>query len=139
MVKQTDTTAWETRVRQNTIHLATWTGIWLLTTALAAFGPILLWNEAVIPSLLAILLNLATGIGMIMTNKRYLQGLDELQQRMILEAMALSLGIGLIAGIAYSMLDIANLISFDAEISHLILVMGLSYVLGYVYASRRYQ
>ena len=50
---------------------------------------------------------------MIVANKNHLRGLDEMQQKIQLEAMALALGVGLVAGLGYSTLSITNLITFD--------------------------
>jgi hypothetical protein len=54
-------------------------------------------------------------------------------------AMALSLGVGLITGLGYSNLDIANVIAFDAEISHLVILMGLTYAAGTFFGIRKYR
>jgi hypothetical protein len=59
-----------------------------------------------------------------------------MHQKIQLEAMGLTLGVVLVAGMAYANLDVANLIGFDAEISHVVLLMGLTY-LGAVAALTR--
>ena len=133
-VKRAD--GWEAGVKRNTIVLGYWTGAWVATMALAALGPTHLWDGNRALSLLAILVNLAIGVGVIAANRRHLMGLDELQQRIQLEAMALSLGVGLVAGLAYSNLDLANLIAGDAEISNLVVLMALTYA-GAIFAGQR--
>lgn len=127
------------QTKENTVRLAIWTGAWLITTALASFGPKLIWDFNNLISVSAILLNILVGAGMIWANKRFLQDLDELQQKIQLEAMALALGIGLILGLGYSLLDIAQVISFDAEISHLIIVMSITYLIGMKSGQVRYR
>jgi predicted membrane channel-forming protein YqfA (hemolysin III family) len=122
-----------------TLRLGYWTATWLISTALASFGPKLIWNFDNTFSILAVVLNVIIGFGMIIANKNHLRSLDELQQKIQLEAMALSLGTGLIGGIAYSMLDIANVISFDAEISHLVILVGLTYMGGVIVGQVRYR
>ena len=97
------------------------------------------WKDSPWLTLAGILLNLAVGVGMIMANRRHLKGLDEMQQKIQLEAMALSLGVGLIGGLAYSNLDVTNLIAFDAEISHLVILMALTYMVGIAVGVRRYR
>jgi len=129
-------TDWEARTIRNTARLGVWTGAWLLTMAVATFGPILLWPSNKWLTVLVVVVNLAVGLGMIAANKRHLQGLDELQQKIQLEAIALALGIGLVFGLGYSTLDVTNVIDFDAEISHLVILMGLTYGAG-VFAGRR--
>ncbi len=136
---KTDSNSWAAKTTRNTVHLAFWTAAWLLTMALASFGPIFIWQSNETLTLVAILFNMAIGFGMILANKRHLKGLDEMHQKIQLEAMALSLGVGLIVGLSYSNLDVTNLISFDAEISHLVVLMGLTYLGGVIAGVRKYR
>ena len=130
---------WNQENKNNTKNLAVWTGAWLVTLAIATFGSLLIWPESQILKTTTLLLNLLVGIGVIFANKRHLRGLDELQQKIHLDAMAMSLGVGLIAGCSYSTMDVVNLISFDAEISHLVMLIGLTYLVGVILGTRRYQ
>jgi hypothetical protein len=135
----TDSSDWVAQGRKNTLRLGYWTGAWLVTMAVAAFGPLLMWQANQLLTALAIFLNIGIGFGMILANKNSLKGLDELQQKIQLEAMALSLGVGLVIGLGYSTMDTSNLISFDAEISHLVILMGLTYGAGIFVGRRKYQ
>ncbi|GAB2765307.1 hypothetical protein [Salinimicrobium soli] len=137
MKKQRPNLSVETR--QNTRILFYWTMGWVLSLALVSFGPTLIWGEKPTINLLGILLNLAIGIGMIFANIRHLNGLDELQRKIQLEAMAVALGVAVVAGISYSMLDVLNLITFDAEISHLVILVGLTYLVTTLIGNSRYQ
>ena len=130
---------WAARSKVNTVRLRNWTGAWLVTLAIATFGPLFVWQASQLLTALAVVLNLGTGLGMILANKHHLQGLDEMQQKIQLEAMALSLGVGLVVGLAYSTMDVAKLIPFDAEISHLVILVGLTYGAGVFAGRRRYQ
>ena len=132
-----DAVSLQGRTRRNTIRLAWWTGAWLVTMATAVFGPLFAWESKVI-SLGAILVNVAAGIGMIVANKQHLDGLDELQRKIQLEAMAIALGVGLVAGLAYSTLDVANVIAGDAEISFLVILISLTYIGGVLIGRRKY-
>jgi len=136
---KTNPNDWAANSARNTVRLGYWTAAWVLTMALANFGPRFIWefNESL--TIVAILINLVIGAGMIWANKRHLQGLDEMHQKIQLEAMALSLGVGLIVGLAYSNLDVTNIISVDAEISHLVILMGLTYLFGIFNGLRKYR
>ena len=136
---KTDSNDWACQGRKNTLLLGYWTGAWLVTMALATFGSQLLWQSNQLLTALAILLNVGVGFGMILANKNSLRGLDELQQKIQLEAMAVSLGVGLVVGLGYSVMDTSNLISFDAEISHLVILMGLTYSAGIFVGIRKYR
>ncbi|MBT5324584.1 MAG: hypothetical protein HOL51_00545 [Gemmatimonadetes bacterium] len=126
-------------MNRNTLRLGYCTGAWLVTTALATFGPQFIWHDNTLLTASAILINLAIGLATILANKHHLQSLDEMQQKIQLEAMALSLGVGFVCGLSYSLLDQSNLMAADAEISHLILLMGLTYLAGTVIGNRRYR
>ena len=130
---------WAANNAKNTLILGYWTGAWVLTQALTVFGPQYIWQSNKLLTSLALLINLAMGAGMIMANKRYLNGLDELQRKIQTEAMALCLGVGLVAGLGYSTLDVTNLIPMDAEISNLIILMCLTYLAGILLGRRKYQ
>lgn len=130
--------AWEARTVQDTKRLAVWTAGWVLTMAVANFGPHFLWSGSAL-TVLAILVNVLVGGGMIMANVRHLKGLDEMQQRIQLDAMGMSLGVGLVLGLAYSNLDTSGVIASDAEISHLVILMALTYMVGIFYGQRKYR
>jgi hypothetical protein len=130
---------WEAATAKNTVRLAVWTTGWVVSLALATFGPMFIWESGTLPSVLAIAVNLAIGVGMILANKHHLQGLDELQRNMQLEAMAVSLGVGLITGLAFSTMDIVNLIHFDAEISHMVILMSITYAISLTVSRRKYR
>ena len=136
---KTGSNDWAANTVKNTRLLAYWTGAWVLTIALAKFGPRLIWQSNTTLTAIAILINLAIGFGMILAIKRHLKGLDEMHQKIQLEAMALSLGVGLVVGLSYSNLDVTNLITFDAEISHLVIVMSLTYLIGVITGLRKYR
>lgn len=131
--------SWECKNKTTTINLARWTIAWLVTLALATFSPQFAWGESKVLTLLAILLNLLVGVGMIIANKNVLKNLDELQQKIMLEAMAITLGVGLVAGLSYSLLDTTNLIPFNAEISSMVFIMGFTNIIATVLIKRRYQ
>lgn len=135
----TDNTAWQRNVTRSTKRLAIWTGAWVLTMALANFGPVYLWAGDKLWTILAILLNTALGVVMIIVNKQQLQSLDEMQQRIQRDAMGITLGVGLVAGLSYSNLDTNNLIPGDAEISILVVIMSLTYLVTMVLVARKYR
>ena len=127
------------RTKKSTIRLGFWTGTWVLSTAVAAFGPKFLWNFNTSLSIVGVLIHLGIGFGMILANKRDLNALDELMRKIQLEAMALTLGVGLVVGMSYELLEDIKLISFEPEIGHLIILMAFTYCIGIILNNRRYQ
>ena len=135
----TDTCDITAQTKKNTLRLFFWTGAWVLATAGAAFGPRFLWDFNTLPTILGVLVHIGIGFGMIRMFKQYLLGLDELQRKIQLDAMALSLGIGLVLGSSYELLEDIKLIPFEPEIPHLLILMSLTYVVGTVLGHRKYQ
>ena len=76
---------------------------------------------------------------MIWANRNLFNHYDELERKLHLEAMALTLGLTLITGLSFSLLDQTNLIAFDAEISFLVIFMGITYLIALLVNRRRYQ
>ena len=130
---------WTDRLKKNTIRLGYWTLAWVITLALAAFGPKFIWDYATLPGVLALLLNLAAGMGWIFANKKNLSDLDYLQRKIQLEATALSLSVAVVAGLSYELLEDIHLISFQPQISHLVILIAATYAIGLFTGNRRYQ
>jgi len=127
------------KTKKNTLRLFFWTGAWVLATAGAAFGPRFLWDFNTLPTVLGVLIHISMGFGMIRVFKQYLLGLNELQRKIQLEAMAFSLGVGLVCGLSYELLEDIKLITFEPEVSHLIILMALTYMVGVIAGNRRYK
>ena len=127
------------QTKKNTKRLFFWSVVWVLATAGVTFGSKNLWNFNTWLTIIAVLIHIGLGLGMIRVFKQYLQGLDELQRKIQLDAMALSLGIGLVLGSSYEMLEDIKLIPFEPEIPHLLILMSLTYVVGTVLGNRKYQ
>lgn len=130
---------WLALGRKNTLHLAYWTIAWTLSMAVATFGPKFIWEGNTALTVVAIVVNAAFGLGMILANIRHIKGLDELQQRIQLEAMGIALGVGVVGGLSYSLLDTTNVIAADAEISILVILIGLTYIVAIVAGNMRYR
>ena len=139
------------QTKKNTLRLFFWSVAWVLATAgwavistsaffeQIAFGSKNLWNFKTLLIIIAVLVHIGLGLGMIRAFKQYLLELDELQRKIQLDAMALSLGIGLVLGSSYELLGDIKLITFEPEISHHILLMCLTYCIGIILGNRRYQ
>ena len=132
-------TMWETTTKKNVRQLAYWTLSWVVTLAISTFGPKFLWDYNTSISILFILINTIIGVGMIARNRKYINGLDELQRKVNTDAMAIALGVGVVGGLSYSTLDIVNVIPFDAEIALLVMLMSVTYMIAFIVGSLRYK
>ena len=126
------------RNKATTKMLARWTGLWLLSLALLSFGPKFLWDFNIVITAPLLVVNLIIGFKMIWANKLHLDSLDEMQQRIMLEAMAISLGSTMVIGAVYGLLKAIRLIPVEANASGLLFVMGISYVVGMLLSRRRF-
>jgi hypothetical protein len=134
-----DSGDWATSNSRNTTRLKIWTTAWVLSTALAAFGPKLIWDFHTGLTILGVVIYLAVGYGMIVASKRQVEGLDEMQRKIFLDAGALTLGVGLVCGLGYDLLEDIKLITFEPEISHLVILMCLTFLTGQIMGHRKYQ
>ncbi|MEV1077424.1 hypothetical protein AB0I98_04085 [Streptomyces sp. NPDC050211] len=121
-------------------RLALWTLAWVATVALAKFGPQLLWDlPQRVASWAAVAVNLAVGIGWIVAFTCFLRALDELQRKIMQDALAITLGVGWILGFAYVVTDAASLVARDVDIAVLPALMGVVFVVAFVVGKIRYR
>jgi len=124
--------------KKRTIRLAIWTWTWVATLAVATFGPKFIWENSTLWTTLAICINLINGVLMILANRSLFNHYDELERKIHLESMGLTLGATVIVGLSYSLLDITNLITSNAEISYLIMFMSVTYLITLLINRKRY-
>jgi drug/metabolite transporter (DMT)-like permease len=141
MNKQEQVTSSEYKDRncENTRRLRNWTAAWVISMGIAAFAPKYAWEFNTLLSVIAVIVSLFFGFGMLLANRRYLRGLDEMQQRIMFDAMGLALGVGLVVGLSYELLEDIKLITFQPEIPHLVFVMCFTYLIGIVAGHRKFQ
>lgn len=122
-----------------TVHLALWTVAWVATLALASFGPRHLWDAQKVVSWAAVAANLAVGFGWIVAHARLLRGIDELQRKIMQDALVVTLGVGWVAGLAYVVADGADLITRDADLGVFAALLGVVYMSAIVVGHIRYR
>mgnify|MGYP001079560702 CR=1 FL=1 len=119
--------------------LAIWTWSWVASLAIATFGPEFIWDDHAFLTIFAILVNLANGILMILANRDLFNHFDELEKKIHLESMAISLGLAVVAGLTFSLLDQKDIIPFDADIGFLVMFIGITYMASLAINKRRYK
>jgi hypothetical protein len=130
-------TAGEQEAIKSLARLALWTLAWVATLALAKFGPEHLWDSEA-ASWAAVATNLAVGVGWIVAHARYLRGIDELQRKIMQDALAVTLGVGWVGGFAWVVADGADLIAHDANIAIFPALLGVVYMIATVAGHMRY-
>lgn len=106
--------------------------------AIAAFGPKYIWDDHTVLTALAVSANFANGILMIIANRYLFNNFEELERKIHLESLALTLGLSVVVGLSFSLLDSTKLIAFTAEISHLVVFIGVTYLVCVIINTRRY-
>ena len=124
--------------KKRTIRLAIWTWTWVATLAVATFGPKFIWENSTLWTIMALCINLLNGVLMIMANRSLFNHYDELERKIHLESMGLTLGATVVVGLSYSLLDQTNLITSNAEISYLILFISVTYAITLMINRKRY-
>lgn len=130
---------WKMEVKSNTKSLKFWSLLWVISMAIATFGPIFIWPENTVLNVLAIFINLGCGVRMILANRKFINSLDELQKKIQMDAMGIALGVGVVGGLGYSLLDQTNVITQDAQISFLVILISLTYMIGVFIGKKRYK
>ncbi|MGW0804084.1 hypothetical protein [Nonomuraea sp. NPDC002799] len=125
---------------KTTARLVLWTLVWLVTLALARFGPELLWDSRQpVASWAAVAVNLVAGIGWIVAYGRFIRGQDELQRKILQDALAVTLGVGWVGGFAYVVADNAGLVVYDVDTAVLPALLGAAYVIAFFVGKIRYR
>ena len=123
-----------------TAGLVAWTIAWAGTLAVARFGPVSLWgSEQQVMSWLAVGANIVVGIGWIVAFTRFLQAVDELQRKIVQDALAVTLGVGVVGGFAYVVADAAGLMAADISIGVFPVALGIVYMVAIAVGHVRYR
>ncbi|SNT64647.1 hypothetical protein SAMN05421812_117163 [Asanoa hainanensis] len=121
-------------------RLALWTLAWAATLALAKFGPQHVWDPPQqVASWAAVAVNVVVGAGWIVAFTRFLRSLDELQRKIMQDALAATLGVGWVLGFAYVVADQASLAAGDIDVAVLPVVMAVVFVSAFVVGKLRYR
>lgn len=119
------------------LAVATWT--WVGSTALTSFGPRFIWSEDnYILSALSLLLNVVLGLWMVLSLRRLFLNFDELELKIHLDSLAITLGLSVVFGMGFNISEQIGLLPFKADISALIMFMSLCYWFSLMINRRRY-
>ena len=124
--------------KHNTINLAYWTFAWLISFAITAFLPKMGLSNTKPWLIISIAVNTLLGLGMIIANIRFLKDQDDLQKKIQLEAMAIALGVGVLGGLDYSLLTNTGILSGKADISVLVIIISITYLIAILIGKKRY-
>ena len=124
--------------KKHTKILMAWTFAWVASLAFLSGGVNYLWDSLLITKI-GLLINLAIGVGMIIANKNLFNHYDELQKKIQLEAMALTLGLAVVVGIVYEISFDFGVIDSEPEFEYLMFFICFSYITSIIINSLRYR
>ncbi len=117
---------------RRTRQLALWTLAWLASVVLAGLGPQFLWNSRQpAASWIAVAFSILIGLAWIVAYTRFLQALDDLQRKIMLDALAITLGVGWVVGMGFFMAQTAGLVAIDLSTA----VLGMTVLLSVAYVA----
>ncbi|SDS65003.1 hypothetical protein [Jiangella sp. DSM 45060] len=122
-----------------TAQLVLWTLAWAATLAAARFGPEVAWDDQTAASWAAVAVNVLVGIIWIVAFARFLRALDDLQRKIMQDALAVTLGVGWVAGFAYAAADAAGLVTRDLDLALFPAMLGVVYMTAFVAGQFRYR
>jgi len=122
-------------------QLVLWTLIWLATLAAARFGPEFVWDaqQQPVASWVAVAVNVFVGIAWIVAFTRLLRALDDLQRKIMQDALAVTLGVGWVVGFAYFVADAAGLLPQGVNIALFPVLLGVIFVIAFIVGRIRYR
>lgn len=139
MIKEClDSTNYQSRSIRDNLVMLLWVFLWMASMTIADKAALHGWWSAQSMTVLAITINILIGAGMIFAFMRMLKGMDELQRKIQLDALSLSLGISLVGCAAYSLLVTWGYI-VDEEVSDIFVLMCVSYSVSVIIGAVRYR
>ncbi len=112
--------------------------IWVLTLYVASISPNYVWSNTVLVISIAFVIHTTVGIVMVFSFRKFLKELDDLERKIQLDALALSVGVTIISFSSFSILSKAGIIT-ELDQSSLIVLMSISYMIGIVVGRIKYR
>jgi len=128
----------DSRTLKSNLKMISWMFIWTATMVLVDKALLYEWISSTGMIVAAVGVNTGLGFAMIVAFMRYLKESVELQRKIQLDALAISMGIGLVGSFTYSLLVTAGFI-VDSEVSDIILLMSVTYMIGITVGQVRYR
>ncbi len=122
-----------------TAGMAAWGAAWVASLALARFGPGLWGESSHAATWVAIAVNLIVGVGWIAAYVRFLRTIDELQRKILQDALAAAVGGGLVLGSGYVVAQAGGLIPAEVDFAVFPIAMAVVYLIAFIVGRIRYR
>lgn len=125
------------RDRDNQLRILPWTAAWMGLWLVATFAIKNEWISSPVAVVLVAIVLVGPGLGTMLAYRRYLREADELIRKIELDALALTVGVGLVTGLSYWLLELAE-IADEPGLPMVVAVMMVTYSVGVILGHRRY-
>ena len=119
--------------------LVAWGFAWVASLALARFGPEMWGESQQAVTWVAVGINLVAGVGWIVAFARFLRTIDDLQRKIVQDALAAALGAGWVLGSAYVVADAGGLLADGIDLVVLPIIMGATFLVVFLVGKIRYR
>lgn len=123
--------------QKNQRHIILWSLAWILSFLGVNLAIENGWIRSDALALVATIGVTVLGLGVLLAYRRFLSNADELMRKIQLDALALTVGIGVVSGFSYTLLESAGIVA-EAEAMTLVMVMVVTYITGVVVGQRRF-
>lgn len=130
--------SYDARTVRDQLLLVAWVFIWMASLTVADKAHLYGWWKSDWAGVAGIAVNILIGLSMVGYFMRMLNRMDELQRRMQLNALSISLGISIVGCSAY-MLAVTWGFIVDEEVSDIFMLICLSYSASTIYMVWRYR
>jgi len=123
--------------QKNQRHIILWSLAWILPflgVNLAIENDWIRSDALVVAAIIGVTL---LGMGVLLAYRRFLRNADELMRKIQLDALALTVGVGVVSGFSYTLLESAGIVA-EAEAMTLVMVMVVTYITSVVVGQRRF-
>lgn len=125
------------RDRRNQLRVTGWTLAWVVSWLLVLAALRFDWLAPGILSSTAAVVTALVGVGLLLAYRRFLRQADELRRKIELEALAMALGVGMVGGLTYWLLELAGAVP-EGGILVIVFLLAITYGLGVLIGKRRY-
>ncbi|PCJ48657.1 MAG: hypothetical protein COA74_08080 [Gammaproteobacteria bacterium] len=124
---------------KNAIIVNFWILAWAVTLGAVSYLSDYQWYTASWwASSAGLLVHLSVGIGMILAFKRFVKEADDLERKIQLDALAISVGLTVVTFSSYSILEMSAVVP-ELTAAYLIVVMSMGYALGLIIGRIRFR
>jgi hypothetical protein len=130
--------AYDRRSIRDNLKLVVWIFVWMATLTVSDKAALHAWWDKEWITVLSIIVNAGFGLWVIHNYRHLLRGMDDLQRKIQLEALAIALGISLVGACSYMLLVTWGYIT-DEEVSDIFMLMCVSYAGASLYGVWKYR